>query len=360
MTKNRTLLGPSGLVSGKAAPAVPVLGLLAAAALLAACRPEPAPEPDRRPVVAAAAVADSALVRPIVAAGSLGASNESDLAFTVPGKLSAVQVTAGTRVARGAVLAALDPQAVAAQVSAAEAGLEKAERDLARARRLQADSVIAAAVVQDAETAVSAARATADAARFAARTAVITAPADGIVLVVHRDPGSVVGAGEPVLRFAGTGAGSVFRAGLTDRDALAVAVGDEAEVRLDALPDQVFRGRVRERAAAPSAGTGTYATEIAVTGAADLPRGLSGTVSIVPRGRISARLVPLAAVIEADGNRGAVFVLDGDRAVRTEVTLGPILGDRVVVTGGLDTARRVVTAGGAYLVDGTDVTVVAR
>ncbi|MEZ4456391.1 MAG: HlyD family efflux transporter periplasmic adaptor subunit [Gemmatimonadales bacterium] len=195
--------------------------------------------------------------------------------------------------------------------------------------------------------------------RFAARTAVITAPKDGIVSW-HRDPGSVVGAGEPVLRFAGTGTGSVFRAGLTDRDALAVAVGDEAEVRLDALPDQVFRGRVRERAAAPSPGTGTYATEIAFTGAADLPRGLSGTVSIVPRGRTPARLVPLAAVIEADGNRGAVFVLEGDRAVRTAVTLGPILGDRVVVTGGLDTARRVVTAGGAYLVDGTDVTVVAR
>ncbi|MEZ4456392.1 MAG: hypothetical protein R2882_07560 [Gemmatimonadales bacterium] len=102
--------------------------MLTAAGLLAACRPEPAPEPDRRPVVTAAAVAESTLVRPIVAAGSLGASNESDLAFTVPGKLSSVRVTAAARVARAAVLRGPRSAGRGGPGLGCRGGLEKAER----------------------------------------------------------------------------------------------------------------------------------------------------------------------------------------------------------------------------------------
>lgn len=328
--------------------------------LAAGCAANAAPPPDAPPAVTVVAVADSAVSRVIVATGTLGAINETELAFTVPGMLANVSVRAGARVGRGAVLATLDPQAVGAQRSGAEAGLEKAERDVARARRLHADSVIALGMLQDAETAVLTARAQVEAARFAARTAVIVAPVAGIVLSVHRDPGAVVGAGEPVLRFAGTTGGSVFRAGLSDRDALAIAVGDRAEVRLDALPDRVFSGRVRERAAIPSAGTATYATEIALDGVDDLPRGLAGTATITPRGTIAARLVPLAALLEADGDRGAVFVVTDGRVARTDVRLGRIVGDRVVVLAGLDGAQRVVTAGAAYLSDGAAITELAK
>jgi len=331
-------------------PSIAALSLAAAG-----CAASASPPPDAPPAVAVAAVIDSAVSRAVVAAGSLGAVNESELAFAVPGILAEVRVRAGVRVARGAVLATLDPQAVAAQRSGAEAALEKAERDLVRARRLHADSVIALGMLQDAETAVTAARAQVDAARFATRTAMIVAPAGGIVVSIHRDPGSVLGAGEPVLRFAGTSGGTVFRAGLADRDALAIGVGDAAEVRLDALPDRVFTGRVRERAAIPSPGTATYATEIALEGADDLPRGLAGTATIVPKGVVAARLVPLAALLEADGDRGAVFVVREGRATRAEVRLGRIVGDRVVVLAGLDSARRVVTAGAAYLTDGAAV-----
>ncbi|MHB1328489.1 MAG: efflux RND transporter periplasmic adaptor subunit [Gemmatimonadales bacterium] len=326
---------------------------------LAACATPPAPPaPAARPV-RTAAVIDTVAARPIVAVGTLGARNESDLAFTGAGVVARIAVRAGERVRAGQTLATLDPQQVDASLTGARASVEKAERDAARARRLHADSVIGLATMQDAETALTAARAQLESASFARRTAAITAPVDGIVLVVLREAGSVVAPGTAILRFAGTTTGSVFRAGLTDRDALAVAVGDAAEVTLDAIPDRILRGRVTERAAAPTPGTGTYAVEIAVDGVADLPRGLAGSVTIARRVGDTVRVVPIAAIVEANRERGVVFVLNGTTAERRDVTIAFLSGSRVAITGRLDGVSRVVTEGAAYLSHGETVREVA-
>ncbi len=323
---------------------------------LAACAPS---VPDQPPAAArpvrTAAVVDTVAARPIVAVGTLGARNESDLAFTGAGVVSRVSVRAGERVRAGQTLATLDPQQVDASLAGARAALEKAERDANRARRLHADSVIGLAMLQDAETAVAAAQAQMEAASFARRTAAITAPVDGIVLAVLREAGSVVAPGTPIVRFAGTARGSVFRAGLTDRDAVTVAVGDAAEVTLDALPGRVLRGKVVERAAAPTPGTGTYAVEIAVDGVTDLPRGLAGTATIARRAGETVRIVPIAAIVEADRERGVVFALSGTTAERREVTIAFLAGSRVAIAGGLEGVTRVVTDGAAYLAHGETV-----
>lgn len=334
---------------------LPLFGLT-----LAACTSAPpAPPATTARPVRTAVVVDTIAARPIVAVGALGARNESELAFTGAGVVARVAVRAGERVRAGQVIATLDPQQVDASLTVARAALEKAERDAARARRLHADSVIGLAMLQDAETALTAARAQLESASFARRTAAITAPADGIVLVVLRDVGSVVGPGAGVVRFAGTAAGSVFRAGLTDRDAIAVSVGDAAEVTLDAVPGRVLRGRVIERAAAPSPVTGTYAVEVAVDGVTDLPRGLAGTVTIARRVGDTVRVVPIAAIVEANRERGVVYAVNGTIAERRDITIAFLSGNRVAIAGGLDGVSKVVTEGAAYLNNGETVREVA-
>jgi len=70
-------------------------------------------------------------------------------------------------------------------------------------------------------------------------------------------------------------------------------------------------------------------------------------------------LVPIEAILEADGTAATVYVLsaDGTRAQRRRVTIAFLDGNRVAVAHGLQGAVSVVTDGAAYLDDNAAVRV---
>ena len=76
-----------------------------------------------------------------VSSGRLTTDDETNLAFKVGGVISNIYVKEGDKVAKGQVLATLDLTEIGALVDQAKTGLDKAERDLQRAKNLYRDSV---------------------------------------------------------------------------------------------------------------------------------------------------------------------------------------------------------------------------
>jgi len=334
----------------------------AAAVVVAACggaSGKTVPDPAAATLVRTAPVTQEVLAPPVVVTGTLGPKEEIALSFKIGGVVSRVLVDAGARVRAGNVLAALDLSEIDAAVTRAQSAADKTERDLLRARRLYGDSVVTLAQLQDAETGAQVARADLETARFNRRYAVIVAPASGVILRRHSEPGELVAPGAPVLVLGSNSRGAVVRIGLADRDVVRVRRGDRAVVRFDALPDREFTGRVTEIAAAAEPNTGTYGVEIAVPEAAGLASGLVGQVEIRPSTGRMTTLVPIEAVLEADDTEATVYALsrDGTRAERWRVTIAFIAGDRVAVERGLEGVTAVVTDGAAYLNDGAAVRV---
>lgn len=299
------------------------------------------------------------IARPVTATGVLGPKEEVPLSFKIGGVVGRVWVDEGQAVQVGDTLAALELSEIDAGVTRAHSATEKAERDLARARRLFADSVATLEQVQNAQTGRDVAAAELQAVTFNRRYAVIVAPAAGVILRRNAEPGQLIQAGTAVLTLGSRSRGVVVRAALADRDVVRVRRGDPATVRFDALPDLALQGSVTEIAAAADPATGTYRVEMAMRGAAGLATGLVGQVEIQPRAAQPVFVVPVEAVLEADGSRGTVFILsaDGRRAERRAVTIGFLNGDRVAVVAGLAGVRSVVTDGAAYLDDGAPVRV---
>ncbi|HET9553187.1 MAG TPA: efflux RND transporter periplasmic adaptor subunit, partial [Anaeromyxobacteraceae bacterium] len=168
------------------------------------------------------------------------------------------------------------------------------------------------------------------------------------------EPGEVVAPGRPVLHLSGRGRGFVVRAALPDRDVLGLAPGAAATVTLDAAPARPLAGRVAEIARAAGRGTGTYQVEIAVDPAAlgaPLLSGLTAKIEIARRVP-AAGAVPLAAVVDGDGEQGAVYAVEGDRARRVPVRIAFLQGDQAVLAGGVEGLDRVVTEGAPRLADG--------
>lgn len=344
--------------------------LLATATLLAACSKPPAASPESAAAAApvhAVPVESAQVAATVRAVGVLAPRDEVRLAFKVGGVVDSLTVDVGDRVSRGQVLATLKRGEIDASVAQASEGVAKAKRDLERAQRLRADEVATEEQVQDLTTAYRVAQANLDAVRFNARFARIEAPADGVVLGRLAEKDELVAGGQPVLILGSTGTGWIVRAALADRDAVRVNVGDPAHVSFDAFPGQPFPGRVTRVAAAADPATGTFDVEVEVTpDGARFVRGLVAKVSLgLGQGSpaaASTTVVPVSALVEASGSVGTVYVLDstGKVARRKQVTVGQIVGDRVIVEAGLEPGQRVITDGAAWLTEGHPVHVVGQ
>jgi multidrug efflux system membrane fusion protein len=311
--------------------------------------------------VRTAPVAREWVTRAVEATGTLHSKDEIDLSFKMPGVIARVLVAEGQLVRRGQTLATLDLREINAQVMAARSAVTKAERDLARAEALYADSVATLAQVQDARTGAEVARSGLQGAAFNRRYAAIVAPADGVVLRKLANDGELVSPGAAVLVLGSSERGQVLRVGVADRDAVRLKVGDAATVRFDAFPGEEFAGSVREVAPAADPRTGTYQVEVAVQpGGRALASGLVGRVEIRPAAGTEMALVPIQSILEADGSEATVYTLsaDGKKARRVPVSVAFIQGERVALSGGLDGVAAVVTDGAAYLGDGAAVKVV--
>lgn len=338
---------------------------LAVSACSGGAKPEAVSElqPAAVRAVPAASVAATAQTR---AVGVLAPRDEIRLAFKVGGVVDTVSVDSGDVVRKGQLLAALKRAEVDASVTQAAEAVEKARRDLERAQQLRIDEVATEEQVQDLTTAYNVARSNLQAIRFNASFARIEAPVDGIVFDRMVEAGELVQPGQPVVVLGSTGSGWVVRVGLADRDAVRMETGAPAQVTFDAFPGREFAGRVSRIGASADRVTGTFEVEIEVQpDGARFARGLVAKVALplaqLPHVASTATVVPVTALVDADGGQATVFVLDRAKnlARRKQVTLGPLLGDQVVISAGIVAGETVITDGAAWLTDGRAVRVVA-
>jgi multidrug efflux system membrane fusion protein len=334
---------------------------------VAACSNSDTSTPELRvpPVpVTVAAVGEADGATPIIATGTFVSRDEIPLGFKIAGVVTRVLVDEGATVQRGQILAALDLREIDAAVSKAQVAVDKAQRDHARVQRLAADSVATLAQLQDATSALDAARADLSTVGMNRDYAVITAPEAGTVLQRMVTPGTTVGPGTPLFTLGGSRRGRVLRAGLPDRDALRVNVNDRTLATFDALPGKTFEGKVVLVGRSADPRTGTYTVEVALEQADVLPSGLVGQIRINTRGKTVAMTVPVDALLEADDDSATVFVAGKDatgawRATPTRVRVSQLQGDRAVVQG-LSNGTPVVTKGAPYLTAGAPLRVITQ
>lgn len=289
--------------------------------------------------------------------GVIAAEVQTTLAFQTSGRVAERYVELGDRVTAGQSIAVLDQVTLQEDVDAAQAGVAAAaaQAELAqqsfdrvtelRRRGVASDAQIEAITAQrDAsDAALTAAKADLTRAQDAAQFGTLVAPADGIIIAVHADPGSMVTPGTPVVTLAtDEGREAVFdvpedvRAILDD--------GSEFIIEPRYETDQVWHGSLR--LIEPIADSGTRGHRLHVT--LDDQTLRLGTL-------ITARLdlpetpvltLPEQAIVMIDDAPHVWRVGPERRAELVAVTLGERLDLRWIVEAGL-------TAGDEVLIRGT-------
>ncbi len=315
------------------------------------------------------------------ASGYVVPQRKAAVASKLTGRLVALMVEEGSRVKKGDVLARLEnddavaakEQAAAQLAGAVEAGkqalaeLQDAERSFARTRDLiekgyvsrqefdLADARLkkAAAGVAGGEAGIRAARAGLKSADVAVEYAQIRAPFDAVVLTKNADIGDIV----TPLGAAANARASVVT--LADMGSLQVEVdvaesnlnqvkrGQPCEIQLDAFPDLRFRGLVHMIVPTADRTRATILVKVAFLDSDNriLPE-MSAKVAFLQRALTDGEekprtAVPPGAVITRQGAH-AVFLVKGDQAIETAVTLGPAIGDMVEVLSGVKPGDKLV------------------
>ena len=298
---------------------------------------------------------------PVHTSGKLSSSTESRLSFKIGGIVGSILADEGEAVRPGQLLAKLTPDEIDARVTQARSAYDKAERDLGRVRNLFEDSVATLEQLEDAETGYKVAASDLKVAEFNQQHAVITAPSAGRILKRFVEVNELVASGTPVFLFGSSDEAWIVRGGVTDRDVIRIRLGDSATVRFDAYPEKTFDAEVTEIAEAANPLSGSYEVEVSLHPTETrLVSGFVAGVDIHTSEVIAAHVIPVEALIEANGSSGYVFAPDvsGKTANKIPVKIADIFGSRVAVTTGLEDIKNVVTDGAQYLVDGSHIQVV--
>ena len=322
--------------------------------VLAGCRPTAAPVPTEPSRVGTAVIGEGPAQPAIRANGIVVTRDELGLSFKVAGIVREISVSEGQAVKRGQRLATLELTEIDARLASARELSAQAERDLVRGTQLRNDKLISAHDLEVLRTNAAVAAATLQEVQFNRDHATNNAPDNGVVLRKFAEERELVQAGEPVLLMGPQSGGYIVRTGLSDRDVVKLRLGDPASISLDAWPGRILAGKVVEIPGAADPANGLFPVEIAIE-ATDL-RLVSGLVvrlRLTPASS-SGRLpyAPVAAIVEADGNQAAVFVVSEGVAKRRAVQVAFIDTAGVAIASGLAVGETVVTDGALYLADG--------
>ncbi|MEO8309609.1 MAG: efflux RND transporter periplasmic adaptor subunit [Caldimonas sp.] len=293
--------------------------------------------------------------------GTVQAVRQTVVAAQVSGAVVALEVKAGDSVKAGQLLARLDARAAeqtaavgAAQLQAARAAQDVADREFERQKQLFAQNYISRAALERAEAQhksaqaeVAAQRAGAGAAQTTSGFYVVRAPYAGVVAEVAIVLGDMAMPGRPLLTLYDP---SALRISVNVPQSAASGLGADSQIRLDVPGVGGERTTLRPTRVQvlPTADAATHTQEVRFDLASSVSAVKPGMFARVwlptPRSGVESRLyVPQHAVVRRAELTG-VYVIgrDGKPTLR-QVRIGPTIGNEIELLAGVSAGERVAT-----------------
>ncbi|MGD8846811.1 MAG: efflux RND transporter periplasmic adaptor subunit [Desulfobacteraceae bacterium] len=297
-------------------------------------------------------------------AGVTQAKNRANLSFAVPARVLDRQIESGSKVTRGQVLARLDDREFRNAVELAHATysklktqLSQATRDRTRMERLAASDVVPVAQLEKVttrqsalESSLAAAAARLKESRRLLDEVVLRAPFSGTVTKVYIQPGEWVAPGQPAIELIGDGEIELL-VQVPETMLHRVSPGQRVQVQLPFADNRRVPGRISSIAKAASTAGRLFPLKVELDEEPGVVAGLTAQL-ITNLSAQGVLTVALAAVVNPGASQPYLFIYDGGKVHRRTITIGGIIGDRIVVSGNLHEGDRVVISGQSQLTDG--------
>jgi len=285
--------------------------------------------------VQTATVSRHKIVQKVTGTGKIQPKRQVKISADVSAKITRLAVVEGQWVEQGAFLLELDRQRYLAIVESAEANVRAAEADAAlvhenlirsdkehaRSKELAAEDLESQSAFDDKQAAyqievarydsaksrIEQARAALKQARDDLSKTTIYAPMSGTVSALNKEQGEIAIGSQfqpDVILVIADLSEMEAQVNVDENDIVAVAVGQSAEIEVDALPDQVLKGQVSEisnSANIGGAGSSDQKTEFEIKISIQAPPetlrpGMTATADVSTKSNESAVSVPIQSV----------------------------------------------------------------
>ena len=274
----------------------------------------------------------------------LGADREALIPARVAGEVVEIFVEEGETVAAGQPLARLDGERLRLEMLEAKARLDMTTREHARSRNLRERGLISAAAAEALAYDLDALRAAYELKRLEHEYTTIRATIPGVVSHRHIKLGWRLDTGAPAFSIANMER-LVAELYIPQSELGKIAAGQEARIRVDAIPDRDFHATIDRISPVIDTDDGSFRATVYVDNESGrLAPGMFGRFSIAYERHAAALAVPSSAILTEDNASIVYVVLDGAASRRavitgiesggmTEVLDGVAAGEPVVVTG---------------------------
>ncbi len=305
--------------------------------------------------------------------GVATAIREVDLSFRVRGPLVRFNLETGRRVAKGQVLARIDPRdfevqakALTAKLKASGAQKEVARLQFERYQSLIKEKGVAKAEFDQAKAAYETAEARLDAdfknleaAGNALTDTVLKAPFPGFVHEVYVENHETVKVGQPVISLVDL-SGIEVKVDIPENFLIRTSDISAFSCAFDVFPGKTFKASFKEVGKRPNHSNQTYPMILTLhknrdTDAGLIRPGMTAEVTVSLSGKHKDRtfIVPVGALVNRNNNKSFVWICDPEGAgiKRQYVNPEKLVPGGVEISGELRAGAWVVTAGAQYLED---------
>jgi membrane fusion protein (multidrug efflux system) len=291
----------------------------------------------------------------VEALGTVRANESVDITAKVADRIAAIRFTEGQQVRKGEVLAELDSGEARADLAAAKAAESDSRSQYRRSQELFQTRALSEAQLDQLQATMLANEARVAAAQSRVDDRVITAPFSGRVGLRNVSLGGLVNPGDIITTLDDL---SVVKLDFSVPEVFLATLkpGLTVQARSSAYPQEVFAGRV----ASIDTRVDSVSRSVAIRALVDnsdgrLRPGMFMTLRLTRSEGEALMLAEQAIVPENDSH--FVFVVDGGRAQKRQVTIGRRRPGEVEILDGLTIADRVVVDGTLNVRDGSAVRV---
>ena len=288
---------------------------------------------------------------------TLEAEQEALVVSKVRGIVNEIYVEEGDQVQAGQTIAKIEDEQYRIELARAEATLNRLENEFNRNKQLFERELVAAETFQNAQYEYESQKAAYDLAKLNLEYTTIQSPISGVVSERFVKKGNMVGTDQEVFHVTDF---SPLQAILhiPEHEMAKIRKGQRAELKVDALPNEIFAGHVERISPVVDSETGTFKVTVYVDETKNILRpGMFGRVKIVYDTRENTRMIPKSAIMSEDLAQ-SVFVVKDSLAFKKAIQTGYTNGTNIEVLEGLDDGEIVVTIGQGSLQDSSKVNVI--
>ncbi len=195
-----------------------------------------------------------------------------------------------------------------------------------------------------------------DLAKSAQDSLKLTSPIDGTVATLSVEEGEMASQAVPPVTVIDMSS-LLLDVSVMEGDIMGIEEGQNMDVFIDALGTQPVTGIVHTVSPVPDQMTQAYPVTIKIENSSGIKPGMFARARLILSKKEKVLTISKAGIIR-EGGKTYVFVVQGNKAVKKEITVGLESDQRVEVISGIKSGDMVITKGQAYLEDGDQVQIV--